>query len=693
MKKFLSLLIVISLIFVICTPAFAEEFQTKELYGEKYYITDADGEKRVRFTYDVENGEATINDVHIYKGSAVDLVFPAEIEGYPVKKVENISVAKEVSHKEGGVTYSELTEDKIKSVTFEKGIESLYNVSISHCKNLTDVTLADSIKSVEKVYFNSLPELVSAELGNGLEYAHYFGIADCPKLENINIPKSLKYTAHGFMFARCPSLESVIIPEGLEGIPQECFYGCTGLKNVVIGNGMQTIDEGAFAECTALEKITLPNSVTVIEKYAFAGCGNLKQIKMSDNITYIGEKAFCGTGLESMELPKKLTEIGEKAFLESSLKQITIPSSVKNISRSAFASCKELKKLTISDKTTVYPSAFGGCLALDEVTVEGKMSKSLFEALNHGAPYIQKYYDEYDGDFVIFDGNYLAKYKGTDRNPVIPEGVTELGGQAFHGADIDSVTFPSTEIDEIPSHCFQGSKIKELTIPGTVKNVRDYAFYGCYNLEKLTIESGVKSVSDNAFINCSSLSEDNVNIAKGVFVGKEAFKQTPLDKEWMVGQEIEATPKPTTTPLPSDKPVETPTPKKLTVNTDMSIKVNDNEVNFPDAKPFIDENDRTQIPIRAVAEMLGCEVDWNGTDQSIIITLRNGNDSRFVTMQIGSAKYGVTNQTDTQNSDMAYAHFEGVHEMDTVAVIKDDRTYVPIRFVAEAMGLTVEWEQ
>ena len=28
---------------------------------------------------------------------------------------------------------------------------------------------------------------------------------------------------------------------------------------------------------------------------------------------------------------------------------------------------------------------------------------------------------------------------------------------------------------------------------------------------------------------------------------------------------------------------------------------------------------------------------------------------------------------------------------DTTAIIKDDRTFIPVRFVAEALGLEVEW--
>ena len=105
----------------------------------------------------------------------------------------------------------------------------------------------------------------------------------------------------------------------------------------------------------------------------------------------------------------------------------------------------------------------------------------------------------------------------------------------------------------------------------------------------------------------------------------------------------------------------------------MSIKVNDNAVDFPDAKPFIDNNDRTQIPIRAVAEMLDSEVAWDDTSKTAKITSKTGD---IVTLTIGS--------------DIMTVNGENV-KMDTTAIIKDERTYIPVRFVAEVLGLTVEW--
>ncbi len=51
-----------------------------------------------------------------------------------------------------------------------------------------------------------------------------------------------------------------------------------------------------------------------------------------------------------------------------------------------------------------------------------------------------------------------------------------------------------------------------------------------------------------------------------------------------------------------------------TFAVDMPIRVvvNGTKINFPDVEPFIDDNSRTQVPIRFVGEVLGADVGWDG---------------------------------------------------------------------------------
>lgn len=97
-----------------------------------------------------------------------------------------------------------------------------------------------------------------------------------------------------------------------------------------------------------------------------------------------------------------------------------------------------------------------------------------------------------------------------------------------------------------------------------------------------------------------------------------------------------------------------------------------------DVKPYLDENDRTLVPLRFIAEAFGCDVEWKGETQEVKI---NGD---FITMKIGSSEYtaaadGLSSAVETKT-------------MDTAPVIINDRTMVPLRAIAEAFNKKVFYD-
>ncbi|NCB52751.1 MAG: copper amine oxidase N-terminal domain-containing protein [Clostridia bacterium] len=108
----------------------------------------------------------------------------------------------------------------------------------------------------------------------------------------------------------------------------------------------------------------------------------------------------------------------------------------------------------------------------------------------------------------------------------------------------------------------------------------------------------------------------------------------------------------------------------------LTVKYNGEAVVLPDALPFIDVNGRTLIPVRFVAETMGADVTWNQETQTAVIE-QNG---ITVMVPIGSDTITVTKDGSTDTD-----------KMDTQAVLAEDRTYVPIRFVAEALGAWVSY--
>lgn len=104
---------------------------------------------------------------------------------------------------------------------------------------------------------------------------------------------------------------------------------------------------------------------------------------------------------------------------------------------------------------------------------------------------------------------------------------------------------------------------------------------------------------------------------------------------------------------------------------DIKVFINGQSKSFEPA-PFI-ENGRTLVPMRAFFESLGADVDWDGETRTVT-GIRSGIE---VKLQIGSTKANVNSQEKI---------------LDVPAKIISGRTFIPLRFVGEALGEKIEWE-
>lgn len=109
----------------------------------------------------------------------------------------------------------------------------------------------------------------------------------------------------------------------------------------------------------------------------------------------------------------------------------------------------------------------------------------------------------------------------------------------------------------------------------------------------------------------------------------------------------------------------------------LSVQLSGKTLTFPDVQPFF-ENGRTMVPFRTVAEALGAEV---GYDSGTVSASLDGTVCRFA---IGGDTLTV--------SDRVTGKVLKTVPLDASPIEKDDRTCVPVRFLAESLGLTVEWD-
>jgi len=92
-----------------------------------------------------------------------------------------------------------------------------------------------------------------------------------------------------------------------------------------------------------------------------------------------------------------------------------------------------------------------------------------------------------------------------------------------------------------------------------------------------------------------------------------------------------------------------------------------------DTPPVI-KGGRTLIPVRAITEGLGAEVKWNAETKEVTIT--KGDITIVITI------------------DNNVVLVNGVEvAIDAKAELLTSRTYVPLRFIAEALGLKVTWDE
>ena len=102
-----------------------------------------------------------------------------------------------------------------------------------------------------------------------------------------------------------------------------------------------------------------------------------------------------------------------------------------------------------------------------------------------------------------------------------------------------------------------------------------------------------------------------------------------------------------------------------------SVTYNGEKIVF-DQIPVI-ENGRTLVPLRAIFEKIGADVNWNGDTQ----TVTAGKDDTEISLTI--------------NSTIAVKNGENI-TLDVPAKVLNGRTLVPVRFVADCFGVNVDWD-
>lgn len=95
---------------------------------------------------------------------------------------------------------------------------------------------------------------------------------------------------------------------------------------------------------------------------------------------------------------------------------------------------------------------------------------------------------------------------------------------------------------------------------------------------------------------------------------------------------------------------------------------------LPSDTPPLIMNDRTVVPLRAIFEALGADIEWNQQEKSVTAT----REGQHIYLKVNAFTASI-NGSETN--------------LDQPPVIVNDRVLVPVRFVAESLGAEVDWNQ
>ena len=214
-------------------------------------------------------------------------------------------------------------------VNIPYGIEVIGENAFFECKDIRQVRLPDTVKSIE--------------------FSAFYG----SRVESINLPDGLEeIDVHAFGET---NLKHIIIPGSCKVIADEAFVCCFNLKSVIISQGVEKLERFAFHCCHEIELISLPASIVEIGEAALATMSHATKVVVAlDNPRYYTcegclidrHKSSIAAGFSdingNINIPqsKDIVSIDSWAFSgQESKTLVDIPRNIRKIDAYAFANC------------------------------------------------------------------------------------------------------------------------------------------------------------------------------------------------------------------------------------------------------------------------------------------------------------------------------------------------------------------
>ena len=344
MKRILSVLLVLALIFGACSMTACELF-------DSWFNKDAPPTPSEGLEFKLSSDGAEYAVVGIGNCGDLDIVIPDTYKGKPVTAI--------------GV--SAFYEEDIKSVYIPSSVEEIGELAFAYCKNLENVTLNEGIKTLKEGAFMYCYSLAEITIPNTLIEIRDNAFLACASLKTVNLHENITHIGNS-AFEGCISLETLAIPGGIEEEMFKIYYGfLNSLKSYeIIGkhDTFYVLDGNLYYRSK--------DSQTHFLSYAMGKAD--KEFTVPGNVDSIAPMAFSYMpyDIEDVLKDESLTDFKYRSALE----KVIISEGVLALSPISFTYCTDLKTIVIP-KSVTYLSmmTFVECPNLESIEYNGTMEE------------------------------------------------------------------------------------------------------------------------------------------------------------------------------------------------------------------------------------------------------------------------------------------------------------------------------
>ncbi|MBQ7957822.1 MAG: leucine-rich repeat protein [Clostridia bacterium] len=395
----------------------------------------------------------------------------------------------------------------VESFTVAEGVTAIKAGAFRGAKNVKTIVIGDKVTSIGNEAFFGSANLESITIGKSVASIGLDAFKDCPKFIGFNVSADnnvLMNDAFGVLYSK-DTTQLIKYPEGNKS------------EAYVIADGTVSINLCAFENAIALKEITIPKSVTEIGPSAFSGCLALSKVKYGGSDVE-WESVQKGTNNESL-LGASFEFAGGVQHTHVYTESIYKDADCVSAGEKRFTcDCGHMYTEVIPAKGHDFVS--NNCIHCGKKEFElakdgtkAKITKYNGKATDLVIPTM------IDGFTITGIGDGAFENKTQIMSITIPDGVTEIGNNAFFGTGFyntssnweNGVLYIGKYLIEVNAAAIGSSyTVKD----GTVL-IADYAFSNCTALSAITFPATLKVIGDAAFSGCTSLKTANCGVRKG----------------------------------------------------------------------------------------------------------------------------------------------------------------------------------